>query len=131
MIPENLRRLDEISELDHLQRAELRDLLSKRFERGRSSRVLGSHNVAYERVRGLMASESLFDISREPQTGPRPVRARPSSASRPWSPAGWSRRASRSSAWPGPGGTATARTSRPTRRWSPSSTTSWPRCSTT
>ena len=67
MIPENLRRLDEISELDHVQRAELRDLMSKQFERGRSSRVLGSHNVAYERVRGLMASESLFDISREPQ----------------------------------------------------------------
>jgi len=67
MIPENLRRLDEISELDHVQRAELRDLMSKRFERGRSSRVLGSHNVAYQRVRGLMASESLFDISREPQ----------------------------------------------------------------
>jgi len=67
-VPENLRRLDEISELDHLERGELRDLLSKRFERGRTSRALGSHNVAYERVRGLMASESLFDISREPQT---------------------------------------------------------------
>ena len=68
MIPENLRRLDEITELDHFQRAELRDLLSKRFARGRSSpSALGSHNVAYERVRGLMASESLFDISREPQ----------------------------------------------------------------
>jgi uncharacterized protein (DUF1501 family) len=67
MVPENLRRLDEISELDHFQRAQLRDLMSKKFERGRSSRVLGSHNVAYERVRGLMASETLFDISREPQ----------------------------------------------------------------
>jgi hypothetical protein len=67
LIPENLRRLDEISESDHIQRAELRDLLSKKFERGRSSQALGSHNVAYERVRGLMASETLFDISREPQ----------------------------------------------------------------
>ena len=66
-IPENLRRLDEISEQDHFQRAELRELMSRRFERGRSSRSLGSHNVAYQRVRGLMASESLFDISREPQ----------------------------------------------------------------
>ncbi len=66
-VPENLHRLDEISELDHLERALLRDFLSKRFERGRSSRALGSHNVAYERVRGLMASESLFDINREPQ----------------------------------------------------------------
>jgi len=67
-IPENLRRLDEISELDHVERAELREFLSKRFERGRSSRALGSHNVAYQRVRGLMASESLFDIEREPQS---------------------------------------------------------------
>jgi hypothetical protein len=67
MVPENLRRLEDISDLDHVERAELRDLMSKRFERGRSSRALGSHNVAYERVRGLMASESLFDISREPQ----------------------------------------------------------------
>jgi hypothetical protein len=66
-MPEHLRRLDEISELDHIERAELRDFMSKRFERGRSSRVLGSHNVAYQRVRGLMASETLFDIDREPQ----------------------------------------------------------------
>src|SRR5207248_6102321 len=68
LIPENLRRLDEISDLDHIQRAELRDLLSQRFARGRmSSTALGSHNVAYHRVRGLMASETLFDITREPQ----------------------------------------------------------------
>ncbi len=69
MVPENLRRLDEINDLDHVQRAELRDLMSRRFTRGRSiAGALGSHNVAYERVRGLMASESLFDISREPQS---------------------------------------------------------------
>jgi Protein of unknown function (DUF1501) len=67
MTPENLRRLDEISDLDHVQRGELRTLLSQRFARGRSSSALGSHQVAYERVRGLMASESLFDITREPQ----------------------------------------------------------------
>jgi hypothetical protein len=66
-VPENLHRLDEISELDHVERAELRSVLSKRFERGRSSRALGSHNAAYERVRGLMASEALFDTSREPE----------------------------------------------------------------
>jgi hypothetical protein len=68
MIPENLRRLDEITEDDHYQRAELRDLMSRRFTRGRTgSSALGSHTVAYERVRGIMASEALFDISREPQ----------------------------------------------------------------
>jgi hypothetical protein len=66
--PENLHKLDEITELDHVQRSQLRNLLSKRFTRGRvSSTALDSHNVAYERVRGLMASEALFDISHEPQ----------------------------------------------------------------
>jgi hypothetical protein len=67
LTPENLHRLDDISDLDHQQRDALRDLLSQRFVRGRSSAVLGSHNEAYQRVRGLMASESLFDITKEPQ----------------------------------------------------------------
>ena len=67
MTPENLHRLEQISDLDHAQRGDLRDALSKRFARGRSSTALQSHNVAYERVRGLMASESLFDITKEPR----------------------------------------------------------------
>jgi hypothetical protein len=67
MIPENIRRPDEVSDLDHQQRAELRDLLSKQFARGRSSGMLSSHNEAYQRVRGLMASEKLFDVTQEPQ----------------------------------------------------------------
>ncbi len=67
MTPENLHRLEAITDLDHVERGELRSLLSRRFARGRSSNMLGSHNVAYERVRGLMASEALFDISKEPQ----------------------------------------------------------------
>src|SRR5262249_53336391 len=67
MIPADIHRLDEVTELDHRERADLRDLLSRRFTAGRASGVVGSHNEAYQRVRGLMASESLFDISREPQ----------------------------------------------------------------
>jgi len=67
MIPENIRRLDSVDETDHKERADLRDLLSKQFERGRSTPTLGSHNEAYQRVRGLMASEKLFDIEQEPQ----------------------------------------------------------------
>ena len=43
------------------------NLLSARFARGREIGTLGSHNAAYQRVRGLMASEKLFDISQEPQ----------------------------------------------------------------
>jgi hypothetical protein len=67
MIPENIRKQADVTELDHRQRAELRDFLSKRFTQGRGSAALGSHNEAYQRVRGLMASEKLFDISQEPQ----------------------------------------------------------------
>lgn len=67
MIPENIRKLDSITDGDHKDRAELRDLLTKQFERGRSSNTLSSHNEAYQRVRGLMASEDLFNIEKEPQ----------------------------------------------------------------
>ena len=65
-MPENIKKLDGMSELDHQQRADLRDLLSRKFSEGRSSSTLGSHNEAYLRVRGLMSSEKLFDISQEP-----------------------------------------------------------------
>ncbi len=64
--PPNLRRPAEIDELDHKERGDLRDLLSAQFARGRQSAPLASHNEAYSRVRGLMASEELFDISAEP-----------------------------------------------------------------
>jgi hypothetical protein len=65
MMPENIKKLDGMSELDHQQRADLRDLLSKKFSEGRTSTTLGSHNEAYQRVRGLMASDKLFDINQE------------------------------------------------------------------
>ena len=67
MIPENLRRLDEISELDHLQRAELRDLLEQAVRARAVVAGAGQPQRGLQRVRGLMASETLFDISREPQ----------------------------------------------------------------
>lgn len=65
--PEFIHRLESLTDLDHKERADLRDLVSKQFARGRQSDLVGSHNEAYERVRGLMASETLFDISKEPQ----------------------------------------------------------------
>lgn len=66
-VPPNLRRLDMIEELDHVERADLRALLAKNFAHGRTSPSLASHNESYARVRGLMASEKLFDISQEPE----------------------------------------------------------------
>lgn len=67
MVPENVRRLETISDIDHQDRAALRDLLAKRFSQNRASDVVGSHTNAYQRVRGLMASEKLFDIQQEPE----------------------------------------------------------------
>jgi hypothetical protein len=66
MVPENIRRAG-VSAQDHRERAELRDQLSGRFERGRSSSAVDSHNQAYRRVSGIMDNEQLFDIEREPQ----------------------------------------------------------------
>jgi hypothetical protein len=62
-----VKRLESISEIDHRERADLRKLLSNRFTKGRQSSTVGSHNTAYDRVSGLMASDKLFDISQEPQ----------------------------------------------------------------
>ncbi|MFO0879819.1 MAG: DUF1501 domain-containing protein [Gemmataceae bacterium] len=67
MMPENIMRQKEITDLDHVSRAGLRDMLSKQFSRARQSSTLASHNEAYQRVRGLMASDKLFDINRESQ----------------------------------------------------------------
>jgi uncharacterized protein (DUF1501 family) len=66
-IPEYIRKLDGVEELDHQQRADLRAVLSQQFSKQRQSVTLSSHHTAYERVRGLMASEKLFDITQEPQ----------------------------------------------------------------
>jgi uncharacterized protein (DUF1501 family) len=66
-IPDFIRKLESLSDLDHHERAHLRGLLSKQFAQGRTSETLHSQNEAYERVRGIMASEKLFDITQEPQ----------------------------------------------------------------
>lgn len=66
-VPDFIRKLDGMSDLDHQERADLRDLLGKEFGKGRTSETMNSQNEAYERVRGIMASEKLFDITQEPQ----------------------------------------------------------------
>jgi Protein of unknown function (DUF1501) len=67
MMPENLARLPEINDGDHVSRADLREFLGRGFAQGRQSTTLSSHNEAYQRVRGLMASDHLFDVTKEPQ----------------------------------------------------------------
>ena len=41
--PDFIRKLDGITDLDHKERADLRDLLSKQFARGRESETMNSH----------------------------------------------------------------------------------------
>jgi hypothetical protein len=66
-MPPNLARLEAIGDLDHRDRARLRDLLSARFSSGRETETMRSHASAYARVHGLMSCEPLFDIEQEPQ----------------------------------------------------------------
>ncbi len=68
MIPPNIRRPEAIAEIDHQERADLQKLLAKRFSEKRYNASVASHGMAYERVRGIMASEHLFDIGQEPQS---------------------------------------------------------------
>jgi uncharacterized protein (DUF1501 family) len=65
--PEFIRKLDGITDLDHIERGELRNVLGRTFEKGRSSETMSSQKEAYQRVRGLMASEKLFDVEEEPR----------------------------------------------------------------
>jgi hypothetical protein len=65
--PENLDRLADISAVDHADREALRALISRRFERGRQLGSGAGYNQTFERVRGLMASDELFDIDRSPK----------------------------------------------------------------
>lgn len=62
----NVIRPESISAADHQAREALRSRLSQRFLDGRNLASVGSHNEAYHRVKGLMASDQLFDISGEP-----------------------------------------------------------------
>ena len=68
MIPANIRRLDSIAETDHQDRAAFQKLLARRFQEQHPGTSVASHGMAYQRVRGLMASEKLFDVSQEPQS---------------------------------------------------------------
>jgi hypothetical protein len=68
LAPEANKLPPAMTDTDHLERASLRDQLSQGFLIGRQrDSILQSHGTAYGRVRGLMASDSIFDISKEPQ----------------------------------------------------------------
>jgi hypothetical protein len=66
MTPPNLHRQAAITEEDHFARAQLQEMVNLRFMEGRDIAPVKSHAQAYARVHGLMSSEDLFDISKEP-----------------------------------------------------------------
>jgi hypothetical protein len=68
MVPSDIKRLEAISDADHQDRAELRDFIASVFAREHSHAMFDAHNSAFGRVRGLMASDHLFDIDKEPQS---------------------------------------------------------------
>ncbi len=68
MAPEGLTLPGGLTDYDHKDRGELRDLLNREFVAGRGrDGALASLNSSYSRVRGLMGNAKLFDIEREPQ----------------------------------------------------------------
>lgn len=69
LAPDNLEPPTFLSDRDHRERESLREALSGGFYRGRDrDATAASHREAYGRVRGMMESHRLFDISREPQS---------------------------------------------------------------
>ena len=66
--PANIDLPAGLSDAQHREREHLRELLSSRFAQRRAGeeRVKG-YNSAYAKVRGLMRSDHLFDITAEPQ----------------------------------------------------------------
>jgi hypothetical protein len=70
--PENLDLPTGLDVAQYTEREHLRQYLSERFGEGRDTAAVQGYNSAYARVPGLMQSESLFDLEREPAA----VRAR-------------------------------------------------------
>lgn len=66
MSPPNSALHEQLTADQHRERAALRDLLSKRFSADRRNSTVGSHNSAYQRVQGMMASAELFNVEQEP-----------------------------------------------------------------
>ena len=64
--PENIDRPQGLTEAEHDGREHLRRYLSDRFNRGRDAAEVVGYNSTYARVRGLMRSDALFDLGREP-----------------------------------------------------------------
>lgn len=56
-----------LSETAHAEREDLRRYLSEQFDRVHNVESIKGYNSTYARVRGLMKSDTLFDLEQEPQ----------------------------------------------------------------
>ena len=65
--PENIDLPEGVSTTQHHEREDLRRWLSEQFDRQRNAQAVKGYNSTYARVRGLMKSDSLFDLNREPE----------------------------------------------------------------
>jgi hypothetical protein len=64
--PENINLPAGLSDQEHQEREELRAFLSDQFNRPRNADEVKGYNGAFQRARGLMRSDTLFDIEKEP-----------------------------------------------------------------
>jgi len=66
--PSNIGLPEGLSAARHTEREHLRQLVSSQFRQARAgAEMVDGYNAAFGRVRGLMRSDHLFDLEREPQ----------------------------------------------------------------
>ena len=67
--PKNIDLVKQLSASQHQERERLRRRLSSQFARKRAgAELVNTYNSAYAKVRGLMQSDHLFDLEKEPAT---------------------------------------------------------------
>lgn len=67
MRPRDIRLPEGLTDLQHTEREHLRQLLSSEFAQNRAGGdLVNGYNSAYAKVRGLMRTDHLFDLDREP-----------------------------------------------------------------
>jgi hypothetical protein len=66
LMPENINPPADLSEKEYAEREHLRQFLSDQFNKPRNADEVTGYNGAYARARGLMKSDTLFDLEREP-----------------------------------------------------------------
>ena len=63
----NVNRVADVTSEDHEEREALRRFLTRKFANDQSSAAASSQNAAFERVKGLMSCDHLFDLERVPK----------------------------------------------------------------